>query len=125
MTDAKKTESKKKDPFQAEFEALPLVTDTIQLFPLNWTLVHAITEESLLWGKTAEDLEKLDIEIIITVSGFDDTFAQTVHARNSYKWHEIGYGQKFLPMYYIRPDGMTMLELDKISAVMPVELSQA
>ena len=103
-----------------EFERLKLETDVIQLFPLNWTIVHVINDESPLWGRAAEDFEEMDIEVLAIISGYDDTFAQTVHSRRSYKWHEIKRGFKFLPMYYTHPDGVTELALDKIDAVMPV-----
>jgi inward rectifier potassium channel len=103
-----------------EFDRLKLETENIQLFPLNWTLVHPIDEDSLLWQKTNSDLEVMDVEILAIISGYDDTFAQTVHSRKSYKWYEVKYGYKFLPMYYTHPDGMTELALDKIDAMMAV-----
>ena len=46
-----------------------------------------------------EDLEKADAEILALISATDETFAQTVHTRTSYKTDEIKFGYKFANMY--------------------------
>ena len=106
-----------------EFDRLELVTSSIKMFPLNWTLVHKIDETSLLFGKNAVDFQREDIELLITVSGYDDTYAQQVHTRFSYRWDEILCGQKFLPMYNTRKDGITVLDLSRISKYHKIVIS--
>lgn len=93
---------------------LPLERDRITLFPLNWTLVHPIDPHSPIYGKTYEDLLHSNTEFLVMVKGFDDTFAQEVHARSSYKTHELVWGGRFLPTYYTNEQGLTVLEIDKI-----------
>jgi inward rectifier potassium channel len=94
---------------------LSLERSTIEFFPLSWTIVHPIDSDSPLNGIGAEDLEKSDTEIMILIRAFDDTFAQNVHSRNSYKFSEIRFGEKFKPIFSRMEDGFTKLELDKIS----------
>ena len=98
------------------FSQLPLVINQITLFPLNWTLVHRITPESPLYGKSKKDLDDMQIEIIILLVGYDDSFAQTVHVNYSYTCHEVLWGAKFSPMYkYDSGERLTVLNLDKIN----------
>ena len=38
-----------------------------------------------MFGLTAEDLERLQAEVMILIKAYDDTFSQTVLARYSYR----------------------------------------
>ena len=78
-----------------KFKQLELERSTVVFFPLAWTIVHPITEESPLWGLSDEDLQRLDFEFLVLINGVDETFAQQVHARSSYKPAEIVWGAKF------------------------------
>ncbi|GAB4428256.1 MAG: ion channel [Bacteroidia bacterium] len=73
-----------KGEYKQQFRALPLERDRVTVFPLTWTLVHPITTESPLYGIRSEALAERHFEVLIMIKGFDDTFAQTVHARRSY-----------------------------------------
>jgi inward rectifier potassium channel len=82
-----------------KLDTLKLERDKVSFFPLAWTIVHPIDEKSPMWGMTQEDFEKADAEILILLSAMDETFAQIVHARSSYKWNEIKFGYKFTNLY--------------------------
>ena len=97
------------------FVDLPLERSMVYFFPLTWTVVHPIDSESPLFNKTAEDLKKIEAELLILVKGFDDTFSQTVHARYSYQHHQVEWGAKFQPAFQVDPTGTLVLELDRIS----------
>jgi inward rectifier potassium channel len=81
------------------FDFLELERDRVAFFPLAWTIVHPITEDSPLYGLTIKDLEKADAEILILLSATDETFASVVHTRSSYKPSEINFGYKFVNLY--------------------------
>lgn len=81
------------------FDLLKLERERVSFLPLAWTVVHPIDESSPLYGCTEKDLEKSDAEILILISGLDETFAQTVHTRTSYKASEIRFGCRFANMY--------------------------
>jgi inward rectifier potassium channel len=98
------------------FAPLELERSKVSLFPLNWTLVHPIDAKSPLYEKTAEELQKMNAEFLILISGFDDTFAQQIHDNGSYLAEEVIWEAQFEPMYYSQ-DGRTVLELDKINAM--------
>ncbi|MEM6376647.1 MAG: ion channel [Bacteroidota bacterium] len=98
------------------FAPLPLERNQVSMFPLNWTIVHPISEDSPLYGKNAADLKKMNVEFLILISGFDDTFAQQIYDNASYLAHEVAWNARFDGMYY--PEGgRTILELDKISSI--------
>ena len=96
------------------YALLPLERNTISFFPLSWTIVHDITPESPLHGLLPADYERLDAEVIIQLKGYDDTFAQDVHARNSYTHDEIEWHRRFIRAYEVGDDGVAVVDLDQL-----------
>lgn len=101
---------------QREFEVLKLERRKILFFPLTWTIVHPVDSESPLFGKTSADLQAMQAEFIILVKGWDETFAQTVHQRFSYRYDEILWGVKFAPAFEIDGHGDMVLEVNRVGA---------
>ena len=99
------------------FKELPLERKSVFFLALTWTIVHPIDENSPLWGKTREDLEKAQAELIILIKGFDDTFSQVVHARYSYRWDEIEWSAKFVPAFFPSPEGHMVLDVTKVGEI--------
>ena len=101
--------------FTRKYYPLKLEIKFIYFFPLPWTIVHLIDEDSPLYGKTAKDLEKLEAELLIMVKGFDDSFSQHVITRSSYKHDEIDWDVKFVRAYSTDETGETIVDLEKVS----------
>ncbi len=78
-----------------KFQQLTLDRARVLFFPLAWTIVHPITEDSPLFGLTDADLRARNFEFLIVVSGTDETFSQQVHTRTSYRPEEVAWGAKF------------------------------
>ena len=97
-----------------KFQLLTLERDSIVFFPLTWTIVHPIDEQSPLYGKTREELRKAMAEVLILVKGFDDTFSQTVHARFSYRFDEIRWDATFAPAFTFDEAGDAVLDVSKV-----------
>jgi inward rectifier potassium channel len=97
------------------FHGLELERERVSLFPLSWTIVHPITKESPLYGKSLKDLEESDSEFVIIIKGYDDTFAQEIYHQSSYKWDEILFGARFVKIFESKEDGYIKLDLDKVS----------
>jgi inward rectifier potassium channel len=102
------------------FIELPLERKGINFLALTWTVVHPIDENSPLFGKTREDMERLQAELLILIRGFDDAFSQTVHTRYSYRWDEIKWSAKFVPAFEVSEAGHLVLDVSRIG-----ETSQA
>jgi inward rectifier potassium channel len=98
------------------FYKLGLERSRVDMFNMNWTVVHPIDDQSPLINFTKEDLEKSDVEILVQVSGFNPIFSNQVMQRTSYTYNEIIWGAKFKPMYHESEDGKTtILELNKLN----------
>ncbi len=85
--------------FVRRFDLLKLERQRVFFLPLAWTVVHPIDETSPMYGLSPEDFRKMDAEIMILLSGTDETSAQVVHTRSSYKPGEIKFGYKFANIY--------------------------
>lgn len=103
------------------FASLPLERSKVALFPLNWTIVHPIDETSPLYDKSEADLKRMNVEFLVLISGYDDSFAQEIHDNASYTTDELVWNARFVPMYY-PGNGQTILELNKINDYQEVEV---
>jgi len=103
------------------FSPLELERNKVVLFPLNWTIFHPIDESSPLFEKDMKDLMEMEVEFLVIIKGYDETFADLVHINTSYTFKEIKWGYRFLPMYRERPGDGTILELDKIDSMQAAE----
>ena len=97
-----------------KYYTLKLERNRVNFFPTNWTIVHAITEESPLFGLNETDLKESETEILVLIKGFDDAFAQTVHSRNSYLHSEIVWDAKFDIMHE-NEGHLTKIDVRKLS----------
>ncbi len=104
------------------FYNLDLEYRKINFFPTVWTVNHIINEESPLFGKSFEELDKGDAEFLILFKAYDDTFAQTVNARYSYTHDELVYGVKYIHIISIDGTGRTTVELDRLNDFEKVEM---
>ena len=83
---------------QRRYYYLPLERDNVAFFPLNWTIVHPIDQESPLWGWDQQRLLESNAEFLILLTGTDETFAQDVHSRSSYSGEEVLWNMRFAPL---------------------------
>lgn len=110
-------EKKPDGTFYRRYYGLKLERGRVNFFPLSWTLVHPVTEDSPLFDCTAEQLAESDTEFLILLRGMDDTFSQTVHTRYSYRYEEIEWGRKFRPMFDGTENGLVTLNLDELDTM--------
>jgi inward rectifier potassium channel len=104
------------------FRPLELEVKNINFFPMTWTINHIITPESPIYGMSSKDLEEADAEFMILLTGFDDTFSQTVNSRSSYKYFETVHGAKFRSVFSFDEKGRTVQDLSLISVYDQAEL---
>jgi inward rectifier potassium channel len=97
-----------------QYKILKLEREKVLFFPLTWTIVHPIDAESPLWGKTSDDLARMQAEVLILIKGYDDTFSQTVLTRHSYRHEELLWDRRFAPAFNVNAEGDLVLELRKV-----------
>lgn len=107
---------------QRRFRPLELERSDVLFFPLTWTIVHPINEASPLFGLTHETMRMLQAELIITLTGFDETFGQTVHSHFSYRYDELIWGARFKPAFEIDAQGEIRLDAGMLSETEPAAL---
>lgn len=99
-----------------KFYALELERKHIDNLMMNWTIVHPLDEESPLYNMTWDEMKQADLEIYVSIHGFDDIYANNVIKRTSYITEEIIPNAKFVTMFHESPDGKTtILDLDKLN----------
>lgn len=106
-----------------KYYGLDLERSKVKFFAMYWTLVHPITEKSVLFGETPESLKASDAEILVSVEGTNDTFADYIHSRKSYLFDEIEMGRKFKPMLLESTGDTYLLDLTKLSDTSEIELN--
>ena len=109
-----------------KFQQVNLEFDKISFFPTSWILVHPIDEESVLYGRGAEEIKKMDLEVYVLLKGFDDVFSQTIYSRNSYLVSQFVYGAKFRKPWHINREGKVVMDLTKIGEydMVPVPVAE-
>lgn len=106
-----------------KFFDIPLDPDEVMFLALSWTLVHEINSDSPLADLTYDQMIARDAEFLILISGYDDSFNQTIHCRHSYTADEVVVGAKFIKAFYLNDNGDTVLELNKISDYEKIDLA--
>lgn len=103
------------------YNNLALERDSVFMFPLNWTIVHPITKNSPLHKKSMDDLSKEHGEFLVMIKGFDESYNEVVHTNTSYIAADIAQNVRFYPMYTSYPDKPTILNLDCLDKLLPIE----
>lgn len=106
-----------------KFKKLPLQIDSIFLFPLNWNLIHTIDKDSPLYGLDEAGMKSNNVELLVVIKGFDETYNAIVHSDRSYQMSDLIYGAEFKPMYTVMNDE-TILHLDHIDKTVPAEVPE-
>ncbi|HXN42247.1 MAG TPA: hypothetical protein VN918_10690, partial [Myxococcaceae bacterium] len=76
---------------------------------------------SPLYGATPQKMAEQDYEIIVTLTGIDETLSQNIHARHSYASEEIVWNARFADLLTILPDGRRQVNYAKFHEVIPAE----
>ena len=99
------------------FYDLPTTRYRSAMFVLSWTAVHQILEDSPFFGQTRESMAGTAPEIIVSITGLDETFSQTVHARHSYTLDDIVWGARHADVLKIFPDGSRAVDYARFDDV--------
>jgi len=105
-----------------KYYQLKLEREKVVFFPLSWTIVHPIDESSPMYGSTQQELVASNAEFLILLTGIDETFSQTVHARSSYQAAELIWNARFSDMYVRDAEGHILsVDQDRFHNVERVE----
>jgi inward rectifier potassium channel len=85
----------------------------------SWTVMHKIVEGSPLWGATPESLAAIEAEFLITLTGLDETSAQSLHANGRYGCAQVVWGARHADILSELPDGRVRLDMTRFHATVP------
>lgn len=104
---------------------LKLARDRSPAVQRSWTVLHTIDEESPLHGATPETIERDDVELLVSLTGMDDTSYQPVHARHTYEHRDIVWGHRHVDILSEDPDGSMTLDLSRFHDLQPTDPTDA
>ncbi|MFD0861881.1 ion channel [Sungkyunkwania multivorans] len=111
----------KNGEFSRSFYQLQLERDAITYMPITWTIVHPLDDQSPLSKFSKEQLKKLNAELVILASYYDETFNQVVHQVHSYLLSETELDRHFEKAFYFDEDGVTTLDHKRLSKTTAIE----
>jgi inward rectifier potassium channel len=79
-----------------------------------------LDESSPIFGKTREELDADQAELLILIKAFDDAFGQVVHARFSYTHDQVVWGARFITSFHVNDEGDLILDLERLHQHEPV-----
>ncbi len=82
---------------------LELVRSDQPMFFLTWTIMHAITPSSPLYNLSADDMKAKDLIFMVRIVGFDESIAQDIQVRQSYRYEQIVWGHQFVDVVHTKP----------------------
>jgi inward rectifier potassium channel len=94
---------------------LALIRSRIPLFPLTWTLMHRIDEDSPLYGHDAHGYAADDIRVFLSVEARDPTLAAQVYAIRDYGHADIAVGMRYADAVTTDDGGHTIADLGRLS----------
>ncbi len=92
------------------FYPLKLLRNQTPNFTLSWTAMHPINLESPLYGETTQSLAQAKAQLIVSLSGIDETVVHTIHARHTYAVQDIIWNARLVDIFYDAHDGHRYLD---------------
>lgn len=102
------------------FVDLKLERNHVTTWLLTWTLTHRVDETSPLWGLTRDDLLAQEAEIILAVTGTDETLAQSVQAYHCYEAEQIMWDRRFADIFARTPEGRFSMDFGRLNETLPL-----
>ena len=103
--------------------SIKLVRDNNPMFILTWTAMHAIDADSPFFGGPAvmAKLRATNAEVFVSLTGLDETLAQTIHTRFRYQLDDIVHNARFADILTMGDDGTRIIDFDKFHDIVRLE----
>jgi len=98
---------------------LKLMRAETPVFSMSMTVMHPIDEDSPLYGITPEELEKWHTQIVVMLTGLDETVSQTIHASHFYAVDDLQWDRRFVDVIELQPNGDRHLDYNKFHDTEP------
>ncbi len=91
-------------------------------FRHSWTVIHPIRPGSPLYASSAQDLAAAFAEIVVSMTGIDGAFMQTVYARHTYSARDIIWGARLADVLIRLPQGGFVFDYGKFDDLVQTEM---
>jgi inward rectifier potassium channel len=92
------------------------------IFSYSWTAVHPINLNSPLYGASAATLKASAADIVVSLTGIDASFSQTVYARYYYDAEDIIWGARLAEIITRTPEGEFVFDFTRYDQVVAAPL---
>jgi inward rectifier potassium channel len=99
---------------------LALVRYQNPVFVLGWTLMHVIDETSPLAGETHDSLAAAQGQLVLSLTGIDETTGQDVTARATYQPHALRWNHAFQDVLETDQEGDDVVDFTRFHDVVPL-----
>jgi inward rectifier potassium channel len=103
------------------FYDLQLARQRSPIFAMTFTVMHPIDADSPLRNASASSLKSEGAELVVTVTGLDETTLHTIHARTSYLAHEICWDRRFADVFTQTADGRLAIDYRRFHDTAPIQ----
>ncbi len=105
---------------------LELVRSQNPFLVLSWMVMHPINERSPFFqqGITPEEIAQWQPEIIVTLTGLDETVSQTIHARYWYHPEDIRCHVAFVNVVSVSKTGNRCIDYTHFHEVQPLSVGE-
>ncbi|BEV70701.1 MULTISPECIES: ion channel [unclassified Paludibacterium] len=103
-----------------KFYDLPLIRHEHPMFLLGWTMIHKLDENSPLFGRDAASLAEKKAQLVLTISGIDETTVQSVIARQVFSHQDIRWDHAFVDLIYADENGNDHVDYLRLKDVVPL-----
>ena len=98
---------------------LEISNATLSLFPLTWTVMHEIDENSPLAGFDAERFRERDARLVLTIEARDHILHAPVHDMRIYTADKIAFGMHYVEAVTLDDQLRPVADLTRLSLVEP------
>lgn len=101
------------------FRDLPLERASNPMFALTWTMMHRIDADSPLRPWIDDPAHAAPLEIVVVLSGFDESSGQTIHGRYAYGAEDLRHDARFADILGLDANGVRTIDYARFHATVP------
>ncbi len=99
--------------------ALSNASLSLSLFPLTWTVMHEIDDNSPLTGYDAERFKESDARLVLTIEAHDQALGAAIHDLRVYTAGDVLYGMHYAEALSVDDRLRPVADLTRLSLVEP------
>lgn len=100
---------------------LKLTRSETPILALTWMIMHPIDSDSPLYGINEDTWINSNCQIIITLTGIDETVSQVLHTHHIYITENIYFNSRFVDVISNTPEGYRKIDYRLFHQVIPLD----